>query len=604
MKQNYGWDVVPDKEMDDSPKLADGDRVAVVGGGPAGSFFAYFLLDMAARAGLQLELDIYEPRDFLKPGPIGCNMCAGIVSETLVQNLAAEGINLPPTVVQRGIGSYQLHMDVGSVRIDTPVQEKRIASVYRGAGPKDLKESRWIGLDGHLLSLAMLKGAKVINERVTEVSWDEGRPKVGCRQSGAKRYDLLVVTTGVNSRALGLFEGLDLDYRPPKTTKTYLREYYLGAEKVERVLGDAIQVFLLDIPHLEFGMLIPKGDYITLCLLGEDIDKDLIQKFIDAPEVQRCLPADLDAARFSCNCSPRINTTGAKTPFGDRIVFIGDCGATRLFKDGIGSAYRSAKAAASTAVFQGISARDFKKYYQPICRDIENDNLVGKFIFWVVGYIQKLRFAREAMLRMIVSETDKPGALRRMSTVQWDMYTGSSSYNDILRRILHPAFILRLVWDTLVSLSPGRSPLQSHPETLPIQEENEKNGTLGKHYRPGELIIREGDEGHCMYVVQKGQVAIVQNRDGHEQFLGVRGEGEVLGEMAIFESVVHGSSVRALSEAWLLTVDKGNFLRRIHEDPSLAYHLFGLLSRRLRELSQEVVALNQEIDRLREGGNE
>jgi len=84
-----------------SLQLEDGSRVAVVGGGPAGSFFAYFLLDMAGRAGLNLQVDIYEPRDFSRPGPPGCNMCAGIVSESLVQMLAAEGINLPEKVFAR-----------------------------------------------------------------------------------------------------------------------------------------------------------------------------------------------------------------------------------------------------------------------------------------------------------------------------------------------------------------------------------------------------------------------------------------------------------------------------------------------------------------------
>ncbi|HRJ40562.1 MAG: hypothetical protein KJZ86_06510 [Caldilineaceae bacterium] len=128
--------------------LHDGARVAVIGGGPAGAFFAYFALDMAARAGRRISVDIYEPRNFFQPGPVGCNMCAGIVSESLVQMLAAEGINLPSTVVQRGIDSYVLHMDAGSTRIDTPLLEKRIGAVYRGAGPRDLKEADWRGLDG------------------------------------------------------------------------------------------------------------------------------------------------------------------------------------------------------------------------------------------------------------------------------------------------------------------------------------------------------------------------------------------------------------------------------------------------------------------------
>ncbi len=119
-------------EKRDDLQLVDGSRVAVIGGGPAGSFVSYFLLEMAERNGLELDVEIFEPRDFSCVAPKGCNMCGGIISETLVQNLAAEGINLPSTIVQRGIESYMLHMDIGSVRIETPLQEKRIGSVTGG----------------------------------------------------------------------------------------------------------------------------------------------------------------------------------------------------------------------------------------------------------------------------------------------------------------------------------------------------------------------------------------------------------------------------------------------------------------------------------------
>lgn len=262
-------------------------------------------------------------------------MCAGIVSETLVQMLAAEGINLPGSVVQRGIDSYILHMDVGSARIDTPLQEKRIGAVYRGAGPRDLKEFKYTGLDGHLLRLALDKGAQLINERVSEMALLEGRPLVKTRATAPQTYDLVAVTAGVNSPAVKMFQEIGLPYQPSEATKTYLREYYLGRETVTQVLGNAIQVFLLDIPRLEFGMLIPKGDYMTVCLLGEEIDKDLVQAFLDTPEVRRCLPPALPVENFSCQCSPRVNTYRAQHPYGERFVFIGDCSATRLFKDGI-----------------------------------------------------------------------------------------------------------------------------------------------------------------------------------------------------------------------------------------------------------------------------
>jgi len=38
----------------------------------------------------------------------------------------------------------------------------------------------------------------------------------------------------------------------------------------------------------------------------------------------------------------------------------------------------------------------------------------------------------------------------------------------------------------------------------------------------------------------------------------------------------------------VLTVDKANFLRRIHEDPTLAFRLVQNMSARIRELSREL----------------
>ena len=44
-------------------------------------------------------------------------MCGGVISESLVQILASEGIILPPSVIRRGIDSYFFHTEYGSVKI-------------------------------------------------------------------------------------------------------------------------------------------------------------------------------------------------------------------------------------------------------------------------------------------------------------------------------------------------------------------------------------------------------------------------------------------------------------------------------------------------------
>jgi hypothetical protein len=128
---------------------------------------------------------------------------------------------------------------------------------------------------------------------------------------------------------------------------------------------------------------------------------------------------------------------------------IGDSGATRLFKDGIGAAYRTAKAAAKTVVFHGVDAESFEKHYAPLCRKISNDNKVGKFVFAVASLVQKARFARRGVLRMTVKEQQDQDGPRRMSTVLWDLFSGSASYTNVFLRTLHPAYIGSLAWNLL-----------------------------------------------------------------------------------------------------------------------------------------------------------
>ena len=116
--------------------------------------FSYFLLKMADTVALELNVDLYEPRHFCHRGPAGCNHCGGIVSESLVQRLATEGIALPDDVVQRGIESYTLHMDVGDVEFATPLHERRIAAIYRGNGPRNSEPLDTHSFDGYLQQLA------------------------------------------------------------------------------------------------------------------------------------------------------------------------------------------------------------------------------------------------------------------------------------------------------------------------------------------------------------------------------------------------------------------------------------------------------------------
>jgi flavin-dependent dehydrogenase len=434
--------------------LKDGSRVAVVGSGPSGSFFSYFLLKMADAIDLELEVDIFEPRSFKYCGPAGCNHCGGIVSESLVQILAAEGIVLPEGVVQRGVESYVVHMDAGDVEIDSPVHEQRIAALYRGNGPREGADNPLESFDDYLQGMAVEQGAEIVRQLITGVAWKDDMPELTFADGRSQSYDLVAVATGVNSKFLQLLDDLPGDFEPPKTTRGYICEFRSTEEEIRRILGSSVHVFLLSIPRFEFAAIIPKGQFATVVMVGEDLDQELIHAFLNDPVVRRTFPTD--RIPCVCSCHPLINLGARKRPYGDRVVMVGDSGVTRLYKDGIGAAFRTGKAAATTAVFHGVAREDFHKHFWPACRSIRNDNAIGKVMFATNEIMKNSALTRRTMLRMAQNEQEK-GSKPHMSSLLWNMFTGSAPYAEMFRGTLHPGFIGNLAVNLLRSLRPGKS---------------------------------------------------------------------------------------------------------------------------------------------------
>jgi len=566
--------------------LDEGSCIGVIGGGPAGSFFSYFILQMAQRIGMRLSVDIYERRDFASIGPTGCNMCGGVISESLVQALSVEGINLPPDVIQRGIDSFQFHSDKETVALYAPYHEMRIATVYRGAGPKGTLKPRWRSFDGHLLEMAVANGAKVIRDRVTDISWIERIPQVHTKDGQPKVYDLVVGAVGVNTPALGLFEKLGIGYKQPRTRKTCNIEFEFGSSYITTHLGNSMHAFLLDLPNLDFAAIIPKGDYATMCLIGDNINSGFVNSFVNNPAVSEYLSGKLDHSAGACRCSPLSSLGDAVHPFGDRVVLLGDCGITRLNKDGIGSAYRVAKTAAVTALFRGVSSEDFRKGYWPVCRTISIDNRFGRVIYLFVDVIKRSPLLTRAVMRMARNEQKKRGKQRRMSTLLWDMFTGSSPYRDAFFRCLHLGFWSRFAQNIIASIFVGN---RAAGTTDHGQEELMGKSNLGKEYHTSEVIVHQGEIGDCMYVIQSGRAEVIQSKEGQEVRLAVLGRGDIFGEMAIFQKERRSATVRALTDMRVLTVDKRIFLRRVHEDPSFVFAILQKMSQRVRDLNEQLV---------------
>ena len=115
-----------------------------------------------------------------------------------------------------------------------------------------------------------------------------------------------------------------------------------------------------------------------------------------------------------------------------------------------------------------------------------------------------------------------------------------------------------------------------------------ETGGLGKLYNDGEVIIKQGDSGNCMYVIQSGEVEVIRDNNGKEVRLAIRKEGDFFGEMALFSKELRSATIRALGDTRILTVDRKNLLKSIQKDPSLAFRIIETLSKRVRDLSEEI----------------
>ena len=132
----------------DTIKIETGSRVAIVGGGPAGMFFALYLQLYSEENNIRPEITVYQQRNFAEGGPKGCKGCAGILSASLFSNLEELGLTIPEEVVRDRIKTYNIHSPYTSISISNPDKEKEIVSVYRGSGPRISCGNKVVGFDG------------------------------------------------------------------------------------------------------------------------------------------------------------------------------------------------------------------------------------------------------------------------------------------------------------------------------------------------------------------------------------------------------------------------------------------------------------------------
>ena len=109
-------------------------------------------------------------------------------------------------------------------------------------------------------------------------------------------------------------------------------------------------------------------------------------------------------------------------------------------------------------------------------------------------------------------------------------------------------------------------------------------------FHDGEIVFREGEQGHALRIVQRGAVEVLKKVGDKEVILAVLERGSFFGEMSLLEAMPHGATVRAKGETRLLVILPGSLLLKIRRDPTFAIELMQQMSRRIRSLNERLAA--------------
>jgi len=341
-------------------RLADGSVVLIIGGGPAGSFFAINLLRKAKSSGIKIEVIIVEKKKVmniqelnLNECQIGeCNYCAGGLSAKVCEALKKLGLILPAKVIMDKVFIINIFADWKTISLDVL---KEMNSVYRGSRPKGRTDSIY-NFDSFLSESSVKEGAKIITSEVTGLEYsDDGRVVVSFRGNNKTiKSDFVAFAGGVNGflgnrfytgeKPLSYLQEMIPGFKPPRVRRTLIFELDTGENDklMYKISGELY--FILHGSHtlkLEMISIIPKGKYITVVLIGPAIDsstnKDnlrIINEFMNLPHIKKLLPRRAEIKNL-CVCSPNIVTGTAKNPYGDRIAVVGDMFTANLYKDSL-----------------------------------------------------------------------------------------------------------------------------------------------------------------------------------------------------------------------------------------------------------------------------
>ncbi len=130
---------------------------------------------------------------------------------------------------------------------------------------------------------------------------------------------------------------------------------------------------------------------------------------------------------------------------------------------------------------------------------------------------------------------------------------------------------------------------------------------LQKKFSAGQILLKEGDSGYSGFIVKKGRLEVSRQAGERRVVLGELGEGDIVGESALFDDIRRNATVRALTDGEMLVFGKRDIINMTRKSPLELFMVLDALTVKISRTNEmycrlllERDALAQERDRLSE----
>lgn len=115
--------------------------------------------------------------------------------------------------------------------------------------------------------------------------------------------------------------------------------------------------------------------------------------------------------------------------------------------------------------------------------------------------------------------------------------------------------------------------------------------TTRRRFRPGTVIVRQGDTSMAMYILLSGSVRIQRESPWGTQVVGEEGPGAFFGEMGLIDDMPRASTVVGLESCECALLAKWDFENELRSDPEIGLELLRALAARIRTLDDRLSEL-------------